>query len=63
VADKHAGVVARLKKSIAKVDAAQSDRDRLIVEAVKESVPVPQIAAAVGLSRARVYQIMSDQPK
>lgn len=63
MADKHAGVVARLKKSIAKVDAAQSDRDRLIVEAVKESVPVPQIAAAVGLSRARVYQIMSDQPK
>jgi hypothetical protein len=63
VADMHAAILARLKKSITKVEAAQSARDLLIVEAVNMHVPVPSIAAAVGLSRARVYQIMVEQKK
>lgn len=59
--DGHAESLARLKKSIKKVEAAQADRDRLIVETAKANVPVPKIAAAVGLSRARIYQIIGGQ--
>lgn len=61
MADKHAALLARLKKSIVKVDAAQEDRDKLIVESIDGNVPVPQIASAVGLSRARIYQIKAER--
>ena len=61
VTDQHAGALARLEKSVQKVEAAQKARDRLIVETAKEQVPVPRIAKAVGLSRARIYQIIAEQ--
>lgn len=61
MADADAALLKRLEKSIEKVESAQAERDRLIVEAVKANVPVPKIGAAVGLSRARVYQIIAEQ--
>jgi hypothetical protein len=61
VADEHAGPLLALAKQVEKVDRAQADRDRLIVETAKANVPVPRIAAAVGLSRARIYQIIAEQ--
>ena len=59
--DEHAGALTRLAESVEKVESAQADRDRLIVETAKASVPVPRIAKAVGLSRARIYQIIAEQ--
>lgn len=59
--DKHAGALSRLAKSVQKVETAQAARDHLIVEAVKAQLPVPRIAKAVGLSRARIYQIIAEQ--
>lgn len=50
-----------MSKSVEKVELAQADRDRLIAEAAKAQVPVPRIAKAVGLSRARIYQIIGGQ--
>jgi hypothetical protein len=58
VADEHAGALAALAKQVQKVDKSIADRDQMIVEAAR-TVPVPKIAKAVGLSRARIYQIIA----
>lgn len=61
MSDPNAMLLARLEKSVATVTFAQSERDRLIVEVVKAKVPVLKVAGAVGLSRARIYQIIAEQ--
>lgn len=61
MSEDHAGALSRLAKSVEKIEVAQADRDRLIVEAARVPVPVPWIAKAVGLSRARIYQIIAEK--
>lgn len=59
--DENAVALSRLKRAVRKVESAQSERDRLIVETAKSNVPVPQIAKSASLSRARIYQIIAEQ--
>ena len=61
MSDQNAVLLARLEKSVVKVSSAQSDRNQLIVEVTKANVPVQKVANAVGLSRARIYQIVAEQ--
>lgn len=61
MAKAHGGELTALKRAVEKVDKANAERDRLIVAASTAKVPVPQIAAAIGLSRARIYQILGGQ--
>ena len=61
MSDQNAAMLTRLKKSVSKIESVQTDRDRLIVEATKANVPVQKVAGAVGLSRARIYQIIEEQ--
>jgi len=56
--DAHSKAVAQLARAVARIETAQEVRDDMIVSAFQSEVPVPRIAAAVGLSRARVYQII-----
>ena len=58
MANGDAGFVRELTRAVAKIEESQESRDRLIVEAVQAGVLVPTVAAAVGLTRARVYQII-----
>lgn len=59
--DEHSALLTRLQKIASRVESSQSERDRLIVEAVEAHVPVQQVAKSVGLSRARIYQIIAEQ--
>ena len=61
MSDQNAVLLARLEKSVVKVSSSQSERNRLIVEVTKANVPVQKVANAVGLSRARIYQIVAEQ--
>ena len=58
MANGDAGFIRELTMAVAEIEESQEYRDRLIVEAVQAQVPVPTVAAAVGLTRARVYQII-----
>lgn len=59
--DAHSKAIAQLTRAVAKIETAQESRDDMIVASFQAEVPVPRIAAAVGLSRARVYQIIQSR--
>ena len=46
----------------AKIKAANRERDEAITEAYRAGVRVDDIAAAVGLTRGRIYQILNPPP-
>lgn len=52
-----------VRDSITRIDSEREElmrsRDRLILQALEEKVPVADIVSASGVNRARVYQIRS----
>ena len=48
-----------LLRASGRFDAAKLERNTAIHQARAHGVPVPEIAAAMGLTRGRVYQILN----
>ena len=50
-----------LRDSLARIDRERDEhmrrRDELILTALEQKVPVPEIVSASGVNRARIYQI------
>lgn len=57
-AELEAAHLEELHVAAAKIENAREDRDEAIKGAVWDGVPVAKIATEVGLTRARVYQIV-----
>ena len=60
-----APILEELTTAAAKIGRGTKDRDRLILEALDEGVPVELVAFAAGLSPRRIYQMKSagQQPR
>jgi DNA-directed RNA polymerase specialized sigma subunit len=55
----HEDYIPRLTRVSKELETALAYRDRLIIQARRDGISAIKIADAVGLSRARIYQILS----